>query len=59
MLGSEVRMENGRSELLVEVWLYVKSDSGVVYCRRNRDQVPVLPGKGEQMHALGWEGEWV
>ena len=28
----------------------------VVYCRSHRDLVPVLPGKGEQMHALGWGG---
>ena len=30
ILGSEVRMENGRSELLEEVWLYIESDFGVV-----------------------------
>ena len=40
-------MENGRSELLGKVQLYMKTDFGVVCCRRNRDQVPVLPGKGE------------
>ena len=53
ILGSEIRMENGRSELLGDVWMYMESDFGVVCCRSYRDQVPVLPGDGDPIHALG------
>ena len=56
ILDSEVRIENGRSELLGCVCLCMESGFGVVAYRRNRDQAPVLPGKGEQMHIPGWDG---